>query len=70
MQFKVLKESWPNVQGAIEDLEKERKVIVQRTTGTSGREGQIRVVYWNEDYSPPVEPGTVITLCFLRVLSG
>lgn len=48
MLVKKLQESWPNVRQAIEELEKEDKIFVFRTGGNSEREGQMKMVYWNE----------------------
>ena len=52
MTLKKLQESWPPVKGAIEELEKEGKVLVIRTGGSGDREGQIKMVFWDE--LPPV----------------
>lgn len=46
---KKLSESWPNAKQAIEELEKEGKVLVIRTGGNSeGKEGHMKMVFWNE----------------------
>lgn len=53
MPVKKIRESYPNANAAIEELEKEGKIIVMRTGGSSEREGQIRTVFWNEMEMPP-----------------
>ena len=53
MTLKKLQESWPPVKAAIEELEKEGKVLVIRTGGSSDRDGQIKMVFWDE--LPPVK---------------
>ena len=46
--MKKLQESWPDARKAIEDLEKEGKVMVIRTGGNAEREGIMKMVFWNE----------------------
>lgn len=48
MLVKKLQESWPNAKQAIEELEKEGKVMVIRTGGSSEREGHVKMVFWDE----------------------
>lgn len=50
---KKLQESWPNARSAIEELEKEGKVMVIRTGANAEREGVMKVVFWNELGSVP-----------------
>ncbi|KAK4052337.1 hypothetical protein OIO90_004418 [Microbotryomycetes sp. JL221] len=45
---KTLRESWPQVNTAIEELEREGKLFVMRTGGSGEREGQMKAVYLNE----------------------
>lgn len=45
---KKLQESWPNARQAIEELEKEGKVLVIRTQGGDNKEGHMKMVFWNE----------------------
>ncbi|KAK4048396.1 hypothetical protein OIV83_004742 [Microbotryomycetes sp. JL201] len=45
---KILRESWPQVNNAIEELEREGKLFVMRTGGSGEREGQMKAVYLNE----------------------
>ncbi|KAM0786154.1 hypothetical protein ACM66B_006962 [Microbotryomycetes sp. NB124-2] len=45
---KTLRDSWPQVNNAIEELEREGKVFVMRTGGSGDREGQMKAVYLNE----------------------
>ena len=46
---KTLREAWPGVTGAIEELEKEGKVLVTRTgTGGEGGQGQMKAVFLDE----------------------
>ena len=45
---KKLQESWPNARQAIEELEQEGKVLVIRTGGGDGKEGHMKMVFWNE----------------------
>jgi len=44
LSIRTLKESWKEAPSAIEELEKEGKVLVTRTT----KDGQLRMVFWNE----------------------
>jgi len=48
MPVKVLKESWPGVGPAIEELEQEGRILVTRTGGTNDREGQMKTVFYDE----------------------
>jgi len=48
MLVKKLQESWPNAKSAIEELERDGKVMVIRTGGSSDREGQMKMVFWDE----------------------
>ncbi|TFK29186.1 transcription initiation factor IIE subunit beta [Coprinopsis marcescibilis] len=44
LSVRLLKESWKEAGQAIEELEKEGEVLVTRTT----KDGQLRMVFWNE----------------------
>ena len=61
---RALKESWKEAPQAIEELEKEGDVLVTRTV----KDGQLRMVFWNEikpdeeSGGKPVEKGK---LCYL-----
>ena len=58
MPIKKIRESYTNANQAIDELEKEGKIMVIRTGGSSEREGQIRTVFWNElDVQPKVDEG-------------
>ena len=48
LTVKSLRESWPQVGSAIEELEKEGKVLVTRTGGTGDKEGQLKAVFLDE----------------------
>jgi transcription initiation factor TFIIE subunit beta len=48
LAVKTLRESWPQVGTAIDELEKEGKVFVTRTGGTGDREGQMKAVFLDE----------------------
>lgn len=48
LTVKTLRESWPGVVVAIEELEKEGKVLVTRTGGTGDKEGQMKAVFLDE----------------------
>jgi transcription initiation factor TFIIE subunit beta len=66
MMVKKLQESWPNAKTAIEELEKEGKVMVIRTGGNSEREGQMKMVFWDEmGPVPVVDDGTLGPHCRL-----
>lgn len=59
LSFKTLKESWPSAGNAIEELEKQGKVLVTRTGGSNEREGQIKAVFLDEiGLSTKVDKGT------------
>lgn len=45
---KTLREAWPGVVGAIEELEKEGRVLVTRTGASGDKEGQIKAVFLDE----------------------
>lgn len=53
MLVKKLQESWPNAKHAIEELERDGKVMVLRTGGNAEREGQMKMVFWDEMGSMP-----------------
>ncbi|KAM0750575.1 hypothetical protein T439DRAFT_380464 [Meredithblackwellia eburnea MCA 4105] len=48
LQVKTLRESWSGVNVAIEELEKEGKVLVTRSGGSREREGVMKAVFWDE----------------------
>lgn len=52
LPVKSLRESWPNVVPAIEDLEKQGKVLVIRAGGTEDKEGVLKMVYYDEIQRP------------------
>ncbi|KAK2463197.1 hypothetical protein APHAL10511_004852 [Amanita phalloides] len=54
ISVRVLKESWKEAPQAIEELEKEGEVLVTRTV----KDGQLRMVFWNE-VKPTEEEGGV-----------
>lgn len=54
ISVRVLKESWKEAPQAIEELEKEGEVLVTRTA----KDGQLRMVFWNE-VKPTEEGGGV-----------
>lgn len=43
-----MRESWAGVGPAIEELEKEGKVLVTRTGGAGDKEGQLKAVFLDE----------------------
>jgi transcription initiation factor TFIIE subunit beta len=51
---RTLKESWKDAPVAIEELEKEGEVFVTRTL----RDGQMRIVFWNELKADPADLAT------------
>lgn len=65
MMVKKLQESWPNARQAIEELEKEGKVLVIRTGGSEGKEGHMKMVFWNEiGDMPAIDKGKLfLSLC-------
>lgn len=68
MPIKKIRESYTNANQAIEDLEKEGKIMVMRTGGSSEREGQMRTIFWNEmDLQPKVDEGWCLSIAFLRL---
>lgn len=52
LPVKTLRESWPNVVPAIEELEKQGKVLVTRTGATEEKEGTLRMVFYDEIQKP------------------
>jgi transcription initiation factor TFIIE subunit beta len=44
LSVRSIKDSWKEAPAAIEDLEKDGKVLVTRTA----KDGQMRMVFWNE----------------------
>jgi len=51
LPIKALKESWPQAQTAIEELERQGKVLVTRSLGgraAEDKEGVMRTVFYNE----------------------
>jgi len=66
---RALKESWKEAPQAIEELEKEGEVLVTRTV----KDGQLRMVFWNELKPTEEEGGMLVekgTLCTFRVIGG
>jgi hypothetical protein len=66
---RALKESWKEAPQAIEELEKEGEVLVTRTV----KDGQLRMVFWNEIKPAEEEGGMLVekgTLCTFRVIGG
>ena len=63
LTVKVLKESWPSVGPAIEELEKEGKVLVTRTNASGDKEGQLKAVFLDE-FGPvgQIDEGELILL--------
>ena len=65
--MRTLKESWKEAPQAIEELEKEGEVYVTRTL----KDGQMRMVFWNEvkpteeQGGMPVEKGVLTCLCLI-----
>lgn len=65
--MRALKESWKEAPQAIEELEKEGEVLVTRTV----KDGQLRMVFWNEikpteeEGGMLVEKGTLCTFCVI-----
>lgn len=61
MPFKVLEDSWKDAKQGIEELERDGRVLVSRTTvaSTSTREPQIKMVFMDEvgKIDPPIEKG-------------
>lgn len=51
LTVKVLKESWPGVVTAIEELEREGEVLTTRSGGTNERDGHLKAVFLN-----PIRP--------------
>lgn len=76
MLVKKLQESWPNAKQAIEELEKEGKVMVIRTGGSSEREGHVKMVFWDElgqetaEKKYKVDEGESYTVCALSLTRG
>lgn len=55
---KLLKESWAGVVPAIEELEREGKVLVTRTGNTTEKEGTIKTVFLDQiGFLPPIDQG-------------
>lgn len=52
LAVKALRESWPNVVPAIEELEKQGKVLVTRTGGNDEKEGVLKMVFFDELQKP------------------
>lgn len=63
--MRALKESWKEAPQAIEELEKEGEVLVTRTV----KDGQLRMVFWNEikpdeeSGGKSVEKGQLLVIC-------
>ena len=67
--MRALKESWKEAPQAIEELEKEGEVLVTRTV----KDGQLRMVFWNEIKPTEEEGGTLVekgTSCTIYVIGG
>lgn len=63
LPVKTLRESWPNVVPAIEDLERQGKVLVTRAGTTEEKEGVLKMVFYDEIQKPEkVDRGS---LCLL-----
>lgn len=60
--MRTLKESWKEAPQAIEELEKEGEVYVTRTT----KDGQLRMVFWNEIKADEEHGGTQVEKGALR----
>lgn len=59
---KKLQESWPNARQAIEELENDGKVLVIRTGGGDGKEGHMKMVFWNEiGDMPQIDQGELVS---------
>lgn len=50
LPIKTLKDSWPQAQTAIDELERQGKILVTRSTGNAeaGKEGVPRMAFYNE----------------------
>lgn len=66
ISIRALKESWKEAPGAIEELEKEGEVLVTRTV----KDGQLRMVFWNEIKPGEEGEGRLVEKEFLDLWHG